>query len=135
MELKINIVEASSRSQPDGEAKTWSGMEAVHHADARPWIGPEIRLSKHFERFADLVRETRGFKPFAKVDAGKTATNRRIRQLMELSGQMPLTDSLFDEISTNCNPDNFRHATTLVIVLVVRFFLHFSRYLQPEEGG
>ena len=54
--VKFNIVEGSIKARKYLEEPKCPGMEAVHHPEGRPWIGPKMKLSEHFDKFSTLVK-------------------------------------------------------------------------------
>ena len=101
MSVKINIVEGSIKNRKCQEEPNYSGMEAVHHPEARPWIGPKYKLSEHFDHFSKLVNDSR----YSALN--KATTSRKIHQLMETSEVNPVTDEMFNEVMQNCDIHHF----------------------------
>ena len=101
MSVKFNIVEGSIKTPKYLEEPKCPGMEAVHHPEARAWIGPKMKLSEHFEKFSTLVNKSRY------ETLTKTNETRKVRQLMEGFGPSALDDKLFNEVMQTCDIKRF----------------------------
>ena len=108
MSLKINFI------NKDGLLPLWAtagptfAMDEVHHPDDRSWISKPIKLSDHFESFSKKVNESRGQALLA--PDFKNVSKQKIRDLMELGEENAIPNSVFNEVATNCDLDNFRWA-------------------------
>ena len=105
MSLKFKIVEGSIKAKRSGTDSRLPSLEAVHHPAERPWIGEKINLGQHFDRYSVSVLSTYvpGFvKPDLKV------TNKKVKEMMEMSEKGVIDDDMFAEIMENCDIENFR---------------------------
>ena len=84
-------------------------MDAVHHPDDRPWIGPPLVLGSYFDAFQESLRGPLGVaggeKPRGRGDLRQSDPERTLRTLMGATGD-DLSNDVLGELDQLCHVSN-----------------------------